>query len=138
MKDATTYYYRVTAVDVDGLESPLSDVASSTTKSLPPTPTGIVIEYQSNALTVNWPPVTGADIFGYVVFKNGKKLNVVKTNTFLDTSVTPGMSYRYEICSMDNDQLISPKSEKAVFKIAKVDMLKDKHDAALEEAASKP
>lgn len=133
LKDATTYYYRVTAVDKDGLESLPSSVFSSTTKTLPSIPTGIIIKYQNKALMVSWQPVTGTDIFGYLVFKNGKKLDFVKTSFFLDTHVTPGMSYRYEICSMDKDQLISARSDKATYKIAKVDILKDRWKTAKEK-----
>ncbi|OVE73363.1 hypothetical protein BVX93_01915 [bacterium B13(2017)] len=119
LKDNTSYYYKVTAVDADTLESQFTEGTQGTTKALPSIPKDIVIEYKENSLVLSWPPVAGDDIFGYIIYKNRKKVEVIKTNLFVDKKVIVGKKYYYQISTLDNDQLESQKSEKVIYKIEK-------------------
>ena len=119
LKDSSTYFYKITAVDSDGLESDPSEISSATTKPLPLTPEGVVVEYKNKALILSWPPVAGNDVYGYVVYKNNSKTEIIKTNLWVDTAVIPGNNYHYQIATIDNEQLESLKSEKVSYKIKK-------------------
>ncbi len=119
LKNGETYFYKLTAIDTDGLESPFTSPVSAKTKPLPPTPQNVVIEYKEPCLLVSWPPVEGKDIHGYMVYKNGKKMEFIKGNLWVDNKVTPGSGYHYHITTVDNDQLESPKSERVSYRIKK-------------------
>lgn len=119
LKNGETYYYKLTAIDTDGLESPFSPVISATTKPLPPAPQNVVIEYKDPSLLVSWPPVQGKDIHGYNIYKNGKKIELIKSNLWIDNQVKPGTGYYYHVTTVDNDHLESPKSERVSYRIKK-------------------
>ncbi|MBN2143386.1 MAG: 6-bladed beta-propeller [Candidatus Aureabacteria bacterium] len=116
-KNNTMYFYKITAVDMDGLESPYSETVQAVTKSQPSVPTNVVTEYQNQSLIVSWTPVTGTDIYGYEIYKNGKKISVEKNNLYVDKNIEKNKSYTYQITAMDTDQLVSEKSQKITFKI---------------------
>lgn len=119
LKNGENYYYKLTAVDTDGLESPLTSVVTATTKPLPPSPQNVVVEYKEPCLLVSWPPVEGKDIHGYNVYKNGKKMELIKSNLWVDNNVKPGTGYYYHVSTVDNDQLESRKSERVSYRIQK-------------------
>ncbi|MFG2130841.1 fibronectin type III domain-containing protein [Streptomyces sp. NPDC048751] len=68
---ATTYYYRVTAVDAAGNESARSVAVSGTRRDLTPPPavTGLTVTPTQYGFKLNWDANPAADLSRYVVYK---------------------------------------------------------------------
>jgi len=100
----TMYYYVVTAVDPDPLESVNSNEISVTTPPLPPsnvtpgTPT-------TNSVPLSWTASPTASVTGYNVYRGAMpgsentKVNSTLVNgpSFTDTTVAPGTTYYYVV-----------------------------------------
>ena len=71
LQDGVAYYYRVTAVDTDGLESVPSEVASVTTKPLPLAPSGVRASASAGAIAVTWTKSPTEDVVKYNVYVKG-------------------------------------------------------------------
>ena len=67
-----TRYYRVKAVDADGLESEWSEVAEGTTKPLPGAPVDLSAEWVEDGTRLTWSAPPESDVVEYRVW--GKKL----------------------------------------------------------------
>ncbi len=65
-------YFRVKAVDVDGLESDWSEPVLGTTKPLPGSPAGLSVEWASDGAFLRWEAPPQADVVRYRIFN--KKL----------------------------------------------------------------
>lgn len=115
LADGTTYYYRMRAVDADGLESALSDTVSATTKALPASPKGIKAEGGRGKVTISWEANREADITRYHVYKEKgfrfKRIDVSQGNTYTDKNLKSGKTYRYKVTAIDEDGLESPFSQ---------------------------
>jgi len=115
LANGTTYYYRIRAVDVDGLESELSDTVSATTKALPASPKGIKAEGGRRKVTISWEANPEADIARYHVYKKKgfrfKRIGVSQGNTYTDNKLKGGKTYRYKVTAVDEDGLESPFSQ---------------------------
>ena len=116
LKNGATYYYKVESIDNDNLKSALSNSVIGKTKNPPSAPIDVVAEIRDNALVLSWPPVPGDNIFGYAIYKNRKKIKVVKSNLFVDNNVKKGKKYSYRITAVDNSNLESPKSRKVALR----------------------
>jgi fibronectin type 3 domain-containing protein/tetratricopeptide (TPR) repeat protein len=81
LKDNTNYFYAVKAVDIDGLESDLSNTVSGITKSLPKPPTGLEGQASQGKLYLKWKPNEERDIKGYNVYKKGWFKNTLLTTS---------------------------------------------------------
>ncbi|MFH1079451.1 MAG: fibronectin type III domain-containing protein [Pseudomonadota bacterium] len=71
LDDGTKYYYRVRAVDKDGLEGQYSETVLSTTKPVPSKPTGVQALLETNQIRLSWKPNGEKDITKYVVGQKG-------------------------------------------------------------------
>jgi uncharacterized protein len=71
LKDGTKYYYRLRAVDKDGLEGKTSETIFAATKPLPIKPSGIQAGVQRNQIHLTWTPNPEKDIVKYVVEQKG-------------------------------------------------------------------
>ena len=109
---ATTYEYRVSAVNGDGLESDLSDIASATTLADegPPAPTGLTATPISpSQISLNWvAPVAG--VSSYNVFRDDAFIGSVMATAFVDTGLQPATTYRYAVASVDAEGIPGPRS----------------------------
>ncbi|MBN1522534.1 MAG: hypothetical protein JW928_08375 [Candidatus Aureabacteria bacterium] len=119
LKDKETYYFRVTATDKDGLVSQESKIVSATTKPLPPTPVNVTAEIKDGKVLVVWTAIQYEDLFGYIIYKDRKKVEIIQDNLFIDDKIKPGEKITYEISSMDNDKLESPRSQEVKIVIPK-------------------
>ncbi len=115
LADGTTYYYRMRAVDVDGLESEFSETVSVTTKALPSIPKGIKAEGGRGKVTLSWEANPEADITRYHIYKKKvlgfKKIGFTEGISYTDKNLRDGKTYTYKITAVDRDGLESPFSQ---------------------------
>ncbi|BBG66076.1 putative fibronectin domain-containing lipoprotein [Hydrogenimonas sp.] len=117
--DGKIYYYKVSAVDKDGLESPIPDVpvmGSTLTRPSPPTITAAKTAFSQGIII--WEP--GDD--------RAEKYDVIRThweglsretrtftniygNKFVDKFMKPGIKYTYRVVEIDRNGLRSEPSE---------------------------
>jgi hypothetical protein len=112
--------YFVTALAAPGpprIESEPSPVAGADFKDLvaPPPPTGLTALVETGAVRLVWDPVDAPDLAGYKVYRTEgtgiEQLRPVGTipltaqlltaTNYRDTGVNPGISYYYEVVSVD-------------------------------------
>jgi len=112
--------YFVTALAAPGpprVESEPSPVAGANFKDLvaPPPPTGLTALVETGAVRLVWDPVDAPDLAGYKVYRTEgtgiEQLRPVGTipltpqlltaTNYRDTGVNPGISYYYEVVSVD-------------------------------------
>ena len=118
-EDGKIYYYKVTAVDKDGLESPMPEVpVMGSTLPKPFTPTIIDAKVVDNNAVLRWKSNDNRTK-SYVVVRNHweglikKKrefVNISKTD-FMDTMMQPGTKYTYRIIAVDKYGIRSEPSE---------------------------
>jgi len=118
---ATTYSYRVDAVDSSGNGSGLSAPVSVTTRSAadttaPTTPTGVAAAAVSDTkINLSWSPSTdNVGVTGYRVIRNGALLTTLGTvTTFQDTGLAASTTYTYRVQALDAAGNVSPQSTAA-------------------------
>lgn len=115
-EDGKFYFYKVTAVDKDGLESQLSSVAvQGSTLSKPQTPIAYDGKIVDKGVELQW---TNNDprTVSYTVVKTTKKswinresvdINNITEPHFRDNDIVLGTSYQYQIMSVDKDGIRS-------------------------------
>jgi fibronectin type 3 domain-containing protein len=102
---ATTYYYKISAVNSSGESGP-SASCSAITKKLR-TPNNVsAAAVSSSGITIIWPAVAGAA--SYTVYRSTidtgtySVIDSVATDTFSDTSLIAGATYFYKIRAVDS------------------------------------
>ena len=112
LEATTTYEYRVSAVNGDGLESDLSPAVSATTFDAegPPAPTGLTATPSGpSQVGLTWvAPDGGAS--SYNVFRDGTFIGSVMATAFVDTGLQPATTYRYAVASVDADGIQGARS----------------------------
>ncbi len=118
LKDKTAYYYKISAVDRDGLVSDLSDPVSAITKPRPVKPSGLESESGLvKSARLKWAKNPETDIDYYIIrrkpAKSGRYRDVgkSKTNIYLDTGLADGSIYRYVVKAVCVEGLVSDTSE---------------------------
>lgn len=102
------YYYTVTAVNANGLESDKSAEVSA--QLALPAPTGVAANNNGTGITVSWTPVSGAT--GYNVYRSttaggaGTLLTTapLPSTAFDDINVTHGTTYYYTVTAVGTNQ----------------------------------
>ena len=114
---ATTYSYRVRAVDTGGnvsTDSAELPVSTSATPDLPPSaPTGLAASaVTSTSATISWSASTDdRGIAGYRVVRDGVLLpGTVASTAFVDTGLTPATTYSYRVRAVDTGGNVSTDS----------------------------
>ncbi|HEX5329406.1 fibronectin type III domain-containing protein [Sulfuricurvum sp.] len=115
-EDGKFYFYKITAVDKDGLESLLSSVATQgSTLSKPQTPIAYEGKIVNKAAELQWKN-TDPRTISYTVVKTTKTswitretidINNITGTTFRDTDIKPDTGYLYEIVSVDKNGIRS-------------------------------
>jgi fibronectin type 3 domain-containing protein len=116
----TTYYCAVQAVDTDNDYSAQSATASVATHVLPNTPTDLAaVANTSTRVTVTWTastvPPNGLPIANYQIYRGTTPTGLSKAATrtaspYVDTTVSPGVTYYYALVAVDSGQDDSPQS----------------------------
>ncbi len=114
--DRTVRFYRVRAVDRDGLLSGFSETVSAATRPLPSRPQGLKAESGlPRSVRLVWAPNPEPDIARYTVrrLRRGASsvAGEVRTPGYTDSGLEDGVPYRYEVCAVDVEGLVSPPSE---------------------------
>jgi len=116
--DSQTIYYKITAVDSDGLESPKAKKSiSGNTKAHPPKPIINSTTIQGGKVIVRWTQASN-DIKSYYIIKRYwdgviyKKVKItgIKGNIFVDPKIKLGKSYKYSVVGVDSDGIDTDSS----------------------------
>lgn len=118
-KDGQDYFYRVSTVDKDGLESK-HGVNSVHGKTLdkPITPSLVEAKMVGDNLEINWSS-SDPRVKSFIVTKSAKKswfdstseeFIDIKSKSFVDTSIAPETTYTYEVYSVDEFSIKSDPS----------------------------
>jgi fibronectin type 3 domain-containing protein len=113
LQNGTTYFYRVTAVDPAGNESEPSEVVSATPAATvvdepPAAPTGLTAVAGDGSVRLDWDDNTEADLDHYVVIRGTQPLPGpaqafrVTDSEYLDTGLSNGTTYYYEVRAFDH------------------------------------
>lgn len=115
-EDGKFYFYKITAVDKDGLESAISPVATQgSTLSKPQTPIAYEGKIVNKAAELQWKNSDPRTV-SYTVVKTTKTswisresidINNITAPSFRDTDIKEGTGYLYEIMSVDKDGIRS-------------------------------
>ena len=106
-----TYYYVISAVDVDDNESRYSSEIEAMPTSIPAQPQGLSAGIETDFVRLFWFNNPEKDIIGYNIYRSLSreegyaKLNEqpVADTSFVDTDVSQGESYFYQITAIDNE-----------------------------------
>ncbi|MFK5881114.1 MAG: hypothetical protein QM482_02780 [Sulfurospirillum sp.] len=122
-ENGKSYYYKVTAVDKDGLESPKQPSAIAGTTLDIPLPVSITsLRQDGKSVMLTW---MGNDnrAVSYNIKKEykGKTVNLtgIRSFSYQDRDVIPGVEYKYSVIAIDKYGLESKPSEPVLVSIPK-------------------
>ena len=119
--DGKEYYYKVSAIDVDGIESllPESPIYGTTLK-LPATPVMEYARIENGQVVLRWAPTDDRSV-EYVVYKSDgwfmpktERFVGIKDVNFYDREIVPGKKYYYSVAAVDRHGLESKRSNEVV------------------------
>lgn len=117
LNPATTYTYRVSAVNGDGLEGAKSSPQNVRTldPEPPPPPTNLTATaFSSSAIDLAWTASTATDLIGYRVLRNGTTVATLGLVTaYRDTGLQGFTTYNYTVVARDSEGLESGPSAPA-------------------------
>jgi fibronectin type 3 domain-containing protein len=106
LNNGTTYYYQVTAVNTAGESGKSSEVSATPQAPPPAAPTGLTATAGAAQISLNWNAVSGAT--GYKIYRGtssgGETLLASLSGTattYLDSSVTNGTTYFYQVTAVN-------------------------------------
>jgi len=118
-EDGAHYFYKVAAVDKDGLESLSSETAEGSTLPAPGAPKLTGISLHENAVVIRW-EATDPRTAGYELIKTTRSgwfdskeavIRNIKTTSFTDANIAKGHEYSYRVIAVDANGLRSEPSE---------------------------
>lgn len=107
-----TYKYAASSVDNTGNESGVSGTTSVTVNdtTAPSTPTNLKATATNKQVKLTWSASYIRDRRAYFVYRNGQKIDETTSTTYTDTNVTNGVTYSYEVSSVDFNNNESSKA----------------------------
>ncbi len=118
LADSRTYWYRIRAVDRDGLTGAWSTAVHATTKHPPVQPKGLKAIVGPNGILLSWKKNPEPDIDHYEIssggFLSGRLGDSKKPQFLYPHSVKPGSKFKFLVRAVDQDGLKSPYSEPLV------------------------
>ncbi len=114
LKNGSIYYYKIQALDKDGLLGEQSSPVSSRTKPAPVKPIGVFADASANSVSLSWEKNPEPDIQKYVIYVVGffgkEKAGESKQNSHKVTKLNSGTAYTFVVSAMDKDGLMSAPS----------------------------
>jgi uncharacterized protein len=129
-EDGKIYFYKITTLDKDNLESKISEVVPvmGSTLSKPKIPHITLAIIEANKMVLNW--LAGDDrTISYNIYKKSKdnwftsKEILIPNVTglrFEDTDVVRGVEYEYKLQAIDKNGLLSEKTNKSTLMLPKI------------------
>ncbi|MBS1515435.1 MAG: FG-GAP repeat protein [Bacteroidetes bacterium] len=101
--DSVNYFFRITARNTTESEYFRSEVVSgrSTDNLSPDAPANLAASGMTNSINLTWRANTEADLRDYLVYRNGRKISEVTTNSFSDLTASSDSTYIYKIAARD-------------------------------------
>ncbi len=122
-KNGESYYYYVTMVDKDGLESPRQKTSVAGATLAAPFPAYIVSSgFDGSKIEISWEPKDNRAVKFEVIKEYGNKKKIftnIRKKSFVDYDVKRGVEYTYKVVAIDKYGLASNESEKVVIAIPK-------------------
>ncbi|GAB6275242.1 MAG: hypothetical protein STSR0004_21070 [Peptococcaceae bacterium] len=111
LTNGTTYYYKISAYSLVGLESEQSLPAWATPfNPAPAAPTGLTATAGNQKVTLQWNANSEEDLAGYKIYRSlteGGTYTLIhtagKVTSWVDTGLTNGTTYYYKISAYDAD-----------------------------------
>jgi len=133
-EDGKIYFYKITTVDKDSLESKVKEATPTmgSTLSKPKTPHVTLVQIQGNKIILNWEAGDDRSV-SYNIYKkekdgwNSKEQLIPNINEmrFEDPNVVRGIEYRYSIQAVDKNGLVSKRTEDSLQKLSKIETNKE-------------
>ncbi len=121
LRDGAIYWYRIRAIDVDGLEGAMSEVVQATTKPVPVRPAGLAARLVGGGILLEWKKNPEEDIQRYEIVTAGFLATQVGQSTeprFLyRTELSPGEEFSFQVRAVDADGLKSPYSQPVTVRV---------------------
>ena len=118
-----SYYYYVTTVDKDGLESPRQQNAiAGSSLSVPDTVYITSSNHNGRSINITWKSLDKRVVKYNVIkqYKGKKKIFIgVQGESFNDTDVVRGVEYKYNVVAIDKYGLASKNSEDTIIEMPK-------------------
>jgi len=125
-EDGKTVYYKITAVDADGLESPLPKKAAMG-KTKPNSKAPTITEYTiiDGRVVIKWIPPS-RNIKKYTVIKKyfnkffipkTLKITDIRGTMYVDKNIKLGKTYKYQVIGIDNDNIPTKPSREISIEI---------------------
>jgi fibronectin type 3 domain-containing protein len=122
LNNCTTFYYAVSAIDLSGNESILSNQSSFTSDSAgpPAAPVGLNATVANGSITIQWNANIECDVQYYYIFRSTSLTGIFsqvdslygKNNTtYQDKNLVNGLTYFYKVKTYDATGLLSDFSE---------------------------
>ena len=123
LRDGSTYWFQVQAIDSDKLKGDLAPPVSATTKPGPRAPSGVQARITPRGILLKWQKGHEKDIDHYEISTPGflaSKLGETSNNAFLyKIQPTQGKTYKFLIRTVDKDGLASNFSRQITIHIPK-------------------
>ncbi len=119
-KDGKTYFYKITAVDKDGLEGILPETGVKGANLIRPrAPTNLKVTIKNNSAILTWKnndrrtttTVLVKTIQKSWVDKDESEIKNIKATKYTDLDIQSGIEYQYKVISVDEHGLRSDPSE---------------------------
>lgn len=127
-EDGKTYYYKVIAIDKDGLESSSNvEAVKGVSLSKPAKPTLTSAQLQGNSVVLTW-KANDSKTTSYTVHKKVKenffeykliKYSNISDTRFEDTEIVSGAEYKYSVVANDDFGLSSDNSDESTITVSK-------------------
>jgi len=144
--DGQKYFYKVSAVDIDGLESHHEEFSVGKTLVRPHSPSLVEAKFIDNRIEIVW---SNSDerTKSYIIRKKEKKgwfdattedIKDIKSLRYLDSNILAGATYFYKVYAVDENKILSEESIEVQIKVPESNKIIPIKEEAQEEVLVTP